>query len=60
MLLGWPSGMLVDAYDKCARAGKLRGSVDGCEVFEASRDQDKAFHCEAKGQTVAEVSRCIS
>lgn len=47
--------MLVDAYKTCI--DQLQGSVDGCSVFEASRDEDKAWHCQPKGEVVAEVRR---
>lgn len=47
--------MLVDAYNTCI--DQLQGTVDGCSVFEASRDQDKAYHCQSTGQVVAEVSQ---
>jgi hypothetical protein len=49
--------MLVDAYDQCY--DKLQGSVDGCSVFEASRDQAKADACLAQGEVVAEVSAAL-
>jgi len=45
--------MLVDAYEQCT--DMLKGTVDGCPVFEASRDEDKAYHCYAKGEVASEV-----
>ncbi len=49
--------MLVDAYNTCGNGGTgLPGTVDGCSVFEASRDQDKAYACVAAGDVIAEVS----
>lgn len=45
--------MLVDAYNTCIN--QLPGTVDGCSVFEASRDEDKAWDCQSKGEVVAEV-----
>jgi hypothetical protein len=63
---GWPSGMLVDAYKTCGNATNpvtndplLYGAVDGCSVFEASRNKTLADNCFAAGQVVAEVSSAI-
>jgi hypothetical protein len=58
LMSGWPHGMLVDAYDRCK--DKLMGTVDGCSVFEASRDEDMAYNCRAQGQVIAEVCSIIS
>lgn len=52
-MTGWPSGMLVDAYEQCPNM--LQGTVDGCPVFEKSRDQAKADACFAKGEVASEV-----
>ena len=52
---GWPSGLLVQAYQTCGGNNLLQGTVDGCSVFEASRDQAAADGCVANGQLVGEV-----
>jgi hypothetical protein len=52
---GWPSGMLVDAYEQCGEA--LQGDASVCSVLSASISSDAAGSCEAEGQVVAEVSR---
>lgn len=51
---GWPSGMLVGAYKQCYN--QLPGVVDGCAVFEASRDEEKAKSCRSTGEVVTEVN----
>lgn len=45
--------MLVDAYKQCY--DQLPGTVDGCAVFEASRDKAKADSCRSTGDVVTEV-----
>ncbi|KAK1926900.1 hypothetical protein DB88DRAFT_536906 [Papiliotrema laurentii] len=47
---GWPKGMLVEANEKC----RLPGTVDGCSIFEASRDEKKANDCRTEGSIVNE------
>ena len=45
--------MLVNAYKECYN--QLPGTVDGCAVFEASRDKAKADNCRSTGDVVNEV-----
>jgi len=45
--------MLVDAYEQCPDA--LKGNFDDCPILNASKDEDKAYHCYAQGQVVTEV-----
>jgi hypothetical protein len=45
--------MLVEANEKC----RLPGTVDGCSIFEASRDEKKANDCRTEGSIVNEVRR---
>ncbi|RSH92266.1 hypothetical protein EHS25_008681 [Saitozyma podzolica] len=52
-LNGWPSGMLVDAYEQCGEA--LQGDASVCSVLSASISSDAAGSCEAEGQVVAEA-----
>lgn len=50
-LNGWPKGMLVDAHSQC----NLNGAPEGCSIFEASRDVDKAYACTSTGEVINEV-----
>lgn len=50
---GWPSGLLVDAYEQCPQ---LYGNYDVCPLLAASLDEDKASACVNSGQIVNEVS----
>lgn len=52
-LNGWPTGMLVNAFNQCNDA--LDGTVDTCSVFTATKDQDAANACYASGQLVNEA-----
>lgn len=45
--------MLADAYKECYDT--LTGTLDGCSVFEASRDKVKADACVSTGDVVTEV-----
>jgi hypothetical protein len=45
--------MLVDAFEQCPNT--LLGTYTECPVFAASVDDDKAYHCHAQGEVVAEV-----
>lgn len=46
--------MLVDAFEQCTDT--LIGDYTACPLLQASVDIDKAFHCHAQGEVVAEVS----
>ncbi|GFZ47824.1 hypothetical protein JCM24511_05571 [Saitozyma sp. JCM 24511] len=52
-LNGWPSGMLVDAYEQCGDA--LQGDASVCSIFSASISSEIAGSCQAEGQVVAEA-----
>jgi hypothetical protein len=58
--LGWPSGMLVDAFEQCRDT--LLGNFEACPLLKASWDVDKAYRCYAQGEVIAEVRfpRCIA
>ncbi|RXK40962.1 hypothetical protein M231_01810 [Tremella mesenterica] len=49
---GFPSGMLVDAFNQCQ--DQLNGTPVGCAVFDASIDHAAADGCYPTGQLVAE------
>lgn len=54
-IIGWPTGMLANAYKECA-ATSLDGSYTGCPLLMETKDVDAAYACTTEGDVVNEVS----